>query len=106
MADPSTDNSGMTRSTSSAGPPAKTVSDPDSASARLPRTGASTSPMPAGRAEASQATAARPTVDISTTVSDGYAPAAIPSGPSVTDRSASGSLSIVISTPARLAASA
>ncbi len=96
----------MTCSTSRAGPPTKITRDPDSASARLPRTGVSSSPVPGGSADASQATAAGPTVDMSSTVSGGRAPAAIPSCPSVTDRSACGSLSIVINTPARAAASA
>jgi hypothetical protein len=82
------------------------VSDPDSASARLPRTGASTSPVAGGSTDASRATAAGPTVDISTTVSDALAPAAIPSGPAVTARRAAGSATIVISNSAWLAASA
>src|SRR5215472_7142920 len=96
----------MIRSTPSVGPPTKITSDPDSASALLPRTGASSSLVPGGSEEASQVTAVGPTVDMSTTVSGGRAPAAIPCGPCVTERSACGSLSMVISTSARLAASA
>src|SRR5262249_16159250 len=52
--------------------------------------------------EASQVTAVGPTVDMSTTVSGGRAPAAIPCGPSGTERSACGALSMVVSTSARL----
>src|SRR5215469_3087614 len=72
------------------GRPAKITSDPDSASAGLPMTGASTRPVAGGSADASRATAPGPTVDISTTVSEVPAPATTPSGPSVTARSAAG----------------
>jgi hypothetical protein len=104
--EPSTVSSGRHCSTSDPEPPTKRVNVPDSASAKLPSTGASSSPTPAGRVEASRRTAAGPTVDIWTTVVVPVAPAAMPVGPSVTARSASGSETIVTTTSARRAASA
>src|SRR5262249_28387162 len=99
--EPTAARTGDTRSTSWAGPPARITSDPDSASARLPRTGASSSLVAGGSAVANRATAPGPTVDISTTVSDALAPAPTPSGPSVPARGAGGWATTVISPPAR-----
>lgn len=57
---PNADSSGTARRAIGAGPPTRIVSHPDSAPARLPITGASSSPVPAGRTGARRVTAAGP----------------------------------------------
>ena len=86
--------------------PAEIFSVPDSASARLPSTGASSRPTRSPSADASRRTASGPTVDISITVVPSPTPAAIPASPSVTSRSAAGLATIVSTASARAAASA
>lgn len=79
---------------------------PDSASEMLPSTGASSSGTPSGSAAASPERAMGSTVDICATVAERPTPAAIPSGPSVTSRSAAGSDTMTHTSCARPAACA
>ena len=107
MTEPRTETSGNQRSTSSSGPPAKTFSVPDATSVRLPSTGESSNPAPVGSSTVcSREVAAGETVDIWITVVASEAPAATPSGPSITSCSATGSVTMMITASARRAASA